>query len=116
MSRSIQTSGSLSALVVLTVLLSVLASPAHLAAQCSELVWSDEFDGPGIDLSKWSFEVNGQGGGNNELQYYTDRSVNAQIISGVLHIIGRQETFTGPDGTRQFTSARLRSLNKTAGP
>jgi hypothetical protein len=41
------------------------------------LVWSDEFDGTEVDLSKWTFqlgdgsEVGLPGGwGNNELQYY----------------------------------------------
>ena len=79
---------------------------------CYELVWSDEFDGPTIDGTKWGFEVNGRGGGNNELQYYTDRPENAQIVNGKLQIIARAETYTGPDGTRQYTSARMRTLNK----
>ena len=34
-----------------------------------KLVWSDEFNGPVIDASKWGFEVNGEGGGNGELQF-----------------------------------------------
>lgn len=110
MSRSTTPRVSLATLVVL--LLSLLASPARLVAQCSDLVWSDELDGPSIDLSKWQFEVNGQGGGNNELQYYTDRPENAGIVGGVLRITGREETYTGPDGTRQYTSARLRTLNQ----
>lgn len=32
-----------------------------------DLVWHDEFDGASIDLSKWEYEVNANGGGNNEL-------------------------------------------------
>ncbi|UUZ55623.1 hypothetical protein LP419_08560 [Massilia sp. H-1] len=35
------------------------------------LVWADEFNGTALDTSKWNIEVNGNGGGNNELQYYT---------------------------------------------
>jgi len=97
----------------LTLLVLFALTPAQLAAQpCWELVWSDEFPGPSIDLSKWELEVNGRGGGNNELQYYTNRPENAQIVDGVLHIIGRQETYTGPDGTRSYTSARLRTRNQ----
>ena len=76
------------------------------------LVWRDEFSGNEIDMSKWSFEVNGQGGGNNELQYYTDRSDNARIENGALVIEARSESFTGSDGTRDYTSARLRTANK----
>jgi CxxC motif-containing protein (DUF1111 family)/beta-glucanase (GH16 family) len=76
------------------------------------LVWQDEFNGSTIDSSQWSFEVNGQGGGNNELQYYTDRPDNAFIEDGKLVIQALEESYTGPDGTRQYTSARLRTLNK----
>jgi len=76
------------------------------------LVWSDEFDGPNIDTSKWSHEVNGSGGGNNELQYYTARANNSFIENGNLVIQALEETFTGPDGTRNYTSARMRTLNK----
>ena len=31
------------------------------------LVWSDEFEGTTLDPSIWNIEVNGNGGGNNEL-------------------------------------------------
>src|SRR5689334_8224100 len=59
-----------------------------------ELVWSDEFDGNSLDLSKWEFEVNAQGGGNNELQYYT--SNNVRVANGFLTIEARNEHYTGP--------------------
>ncbi len=71
------------------------------------MVWQDEFDGKAVDLSKWSYEVNGQGGGNNELQYYTDRPENSYIEDGQLVIEARKEQYTGPDGTRSYTSARM---------
>ena len=77
-----------------------------------DLVWSDEFTGTNIDLTKWEHEVNGQGGGNNELQYYTDRELNSLIDDGKLVIRALKETYTGPDGTREYTSARLRTKNK----
>lgn len=77
-----------------------------------ELIWQDEFDGSIIDLSKWEHEVNGWGGGNNELQYYTDRDTNSFIENGHLVIQALRETYIGPDGTREYTSARLRTLNK----
>lgn len=77
-----------------------------------KLVWLDEFDAPQLDLTKWEYEVNGQGGGNNELQYYTDRELNSTIYNGKLVIRALKETYTGPDGTREYTSARLRTKNK----
>jgi beta-glucanase (GH16 family) len=77
-----------------------------------KLVWSDEFGEASIDSSKWSFEVNADGGGNHELQYYTDRPANARIEHGRLVIEARKEHFTGPGGTREFTSARMVTKRK----
>ena len=75
------------------------------------LVWSDEFNGPdnsAPDPAKWNLEVSGNGFGNNELEYYTNRLANAHIAGGNLVITAQKESFTGPDGvTRQYTSARL---------
>ncbi len=76
-----------------------------------DLVWQDEFSGNGIDESKWEHEVNADGGGNNELQYYTSRSENSYIENGRLHIVAKKETFTSTVGTRDFTSARMRTRN-----
>ena len=89
------------------------------------LVWFDEFDAHSIDPAKWSFEQNCWGGGNNEQQCYTDRSENAFVEDGALHIRARKEDFTGPaenedsdnydpavTRTLPYTSARLRTLNK----
>jgi len=75
-----------------------------------KLVWSDEFDGNSLDLSKWEFEVNAHGGGNNELQYYTTN--NARVANGFLVIEARKEHYTGPGGTREYTSARIRTRGK----
>ena len=71
------------------------------------LVWSDEFDGPKIDRSKWMNEVNANGGGNNELQYYTDESENSWVEDGLLVIEARKERYGGLDGAKDYTSARL---------
>ena len=76
------------------------------------LVWRDEFDGSSIDSSKWEHEVNAWGGGNNELQYYTASSANSRVIDGKLIIEARAGSYTGDEGTRDYTSARLRTLNK----
>lgn len=76
------------------------------------LVWQDEFSGSAIDTRKWNFEVNGGGGGNNELQYYTERPQNASVANGVLRIQALAERYCAADGCRDFTSARLTSRNK----
>ena len=60
------------------------------------LVWSDEFDGTAIDRSKWDFDVDCWGGGNNERQCYTDKRRNAAVEGGKLVITARKEKATGP--------------------
>jgi len=78
-------------------------------------VWSDEFaaaDGTPVDPTKWTAETGGNGWGNNELEYYTARPVNAVQQGGNLNIFALKETYTGPDGvTRNYTSARLKTEN-----
>jgi len=72
------------------------------------LVWHDEFDGRAVDTTRWSYEVNGDGGGNNELQYYTARVQNSFVTNGVLVIQALKEQYMG----RSYTSARMRTLNR----
>lgn len=69
------------------------------------LVWNDEFNGTSVDPNKWEYEVNGDGGGNNELQYYTSRPQNSYIDSGALVICAREESYLG----KAYTSARMRT-------
>jgi beta-glucanase (GH16 family) len=73
-----------------------------------KLVWNDEFDGTSIDLNKWEYEVNGNGGGNNELQYYTANPLNSYIENGSLVIRAVKENYLG----KQYSSARMRTLHK----
>src|SRR5437764_3903 len=75
-----------------------------------QLAWNDEFDGQRLDVSKWEFEVNARGGGNNELQYYVTNNV--RVGDGLLTIEARKEHYTGPGGTREYTSARIRTRHK----
>lgn len=73
-----------------------------------QLVWSDEFDGNSLDLTSWNIEVNGDGGGNQELQYYTARPENLRVENGCLVIQARHESYGG----RQYTSARINTLGR----
>ena len=70
-------------------------------------VWSDEFNGTNIDLTKWTFDIgNGSDGwGNNELEYYTSRTNNAYVTNGVLHIRAQLENTNG----FHYTSARMKT-------
>jgi beta-glucanase (GH16 family) len=49
-----------------------------------KLIWEDNFDGPGVDESKWNIEANHWGGGNHELQSYRRGNVSAgrEPVSG----------------------------------
>jgi beta-glucanase (GH16 family) len=69
------------------------------------IVWSDEFNGTGIDYSHWKFETGGGGWGNNELEYYTSRPQNAYVTNGSLHIAAIHENYSGAT----YTSARMKS-------
>lgn len=79
-------------------------------ASAQTLVWSEEFDGPTIDTSTWTFDVGGSGFGNGELQYYTSRPENVAIQNGALVIKAIRESYEG----KQFTSARLKTHGRFA--
>lgn len=77
------------------------------------LVMEDNFDVDGAPNSaNWTFDIGrgplGEGWGNNELQFYTDRPENAIVQNGYLIITAKQEAFGGAS----YTSARLKTRNK----
>ena len=86
---------------------SVCGAPADYPS----LTWQDNFDGTSIDASRWAFDLGTgsqyglTGWGNNELQYYTDRTQNASVSGGLLRITARKESFGG----MAYTSARLKT-------
>lgn len=87
---------------------------AKSAAQCPRLVWSDEFNGPTLDLNKWSFQtgdgcdMNLCGWGNNELEYYTNSTDNISVNNGLLSINARRQTINN----RNYTSGKILTKNK----
>lgn len=76
------------------------------------VVWQDEFDGPALDFSKWEIEVNAFGGGNNELQIYTDRRENVRIEDGRLALEARHDNHGIAGTVRQYSSGRIRSKRR----
>jgi beta-glucanase (GH16 family) len=75
-----------------------------------KLLWEDDFSrDSGIDPAKWNIDIDGKGGGNNELEYYTDSPKNAHIENGELVI-----TAINDDGGHAFTSARMNTSRKFA--
>lgn len=80
-----------------------------------KLVWSDEFNVPGLpDSTKWGYDLgtgcpNICGWGNNELQFYNARRAeNARVENGRLLIEAHRESWQGMG----YTSARLVSKHK----
>lgn len=76
------------------------------------LVWQDLFDKGELNPLRWNIEVNGDGGGNNELQYYTDSEKNVHVGddgegNGCLILTARREDYKN----KKFTSGRLNSMN-----
>ncbi|MGB0431039.1 MAG: family 16 glycosylhydrolase, partial [Bacteroidia bacterium] len=91
----------------ITLLLAVLSYLS--ASACSKLVWADEFDYEGRpDAKLWGYDIGGDGWGNNEEQFYTNRLENAFVKDGHLTIRALKETYQN----RSYTSARLVTKNK----
>ena len=91
---------------------SVATDPHALDVVYTDLVWSDEFDGTTLDLSKWHHQTIGPNNGqwfNNEIQHYTDSPTNSYVNNGHLNIVAKRETTTQNGVTLDFTSARLNS-------
>ncbi len=75
----------------------------------NQLVMEENFDTNGAPNSLiWGYDIGGNGWGNNELQYYTDRPENIVVENGVLKITARQESYMGSG----FTSARILTKGK----
>lgn len=77
------------------------------------LVWQDNFDGNTLnETNNWHVEVNGDGGGNSELQYYKREniSVGAEPTSGsnCLIIKAKKEPYL----SKNCTSGRLTTQDK----
>jgi beta-glucanase (GH16 family) len=78
-----------------------------------QLVWEDDFEGPAgqsPDASKWVYDIGtgpgGDGWGNNQLEYDTDRPENVSLDGeGNLAITARRESYAGS----AFTSARIKT-------
>lgn len=77
------------------------------------LVWQDEFDGDSLDSSNWEIEVNASGGGNKELQIYTDRLDNVRVSDGYLVIEARRDhASVSGVGKSEYSSGRIRTKHK----
>ncbi len=77
-------------------------------ATFKNLVIADEFDTEGAPSSAlWNYDIGrgpgGDGWGNEELQYYTNRAENVKVDNGFLLITAQEESFEGA----AYTSSRI---------
>jgi len=92
-----------------------LSPPArHAEAAVGPITFSDEFNGPvgaAPDAGKWRHDIGGSGWGNNELQYYTNRTDNVALDgAGHLALTARRGNPAGYScwyGSCQYTSGKL---------
>ncbi|MFC4866482.1 MULTISPECIES: glycoside hydrolase family 16 protein [Streptomonospora] len=91
----------------------------NAAKSAGALIWRDEFNRPAgtaPDGGKWNVEVNGDGGGNDELQYYTNRRDNlAHDGNGNMVITARKGNpgdYQCHYGYCQYTSGRMNTAGK----
>ena len=95
----------------LLIILCVLCA-TMVQAQEYSLVWNEDFTDGTLDTQVWNIEVNGDGGGNNELQYYCQKgvSVGAEPTTGkqCLILTATQEDYQG----KKCTSGRVNSKHK----
>lgn len=98
----------------LFLLLALVVATVLPARSQQQLVWEENFDGPTINPSTWTYDLGDGcaqgvcGWGNSELEFYTNRSENARLNNGNLVIEARREDYQG----KPFTSARLKTLGR----
>lgn len=90
----------------------ILNLSVNIFAADYELIWVDNFDSTALDNSKWRAVNKGDGFGNNEKQYYTDRDENLYFQDGKLVIRAIKEYYEGPKYSRDYTSAKIQTKNK----
>ncbi|MEI8084609.1 MAG: family 16 glycosylhydrolase [Paludibacter sp.] len=71
------------------------------------LVFSDEFDGSTLDLTKWNIQVGYAA--NQEKEYYTDGTNNIRVENGNLIISAKKENYVVD---RNYSSGRIYSKSK----
>ena len=83
-----------------------------VSAQDYQLVWNEDFTDGALDNAVWNIEVNDDGGGNNELQYYCEKGVSlgTEPTTGkqCLILTATKEDYQG----KKCTSGRVNTLGK----
>jgi len=92
--------------------LTIVCIAVNSMAQEYQLVWNEDFTDASLDTEVWNIEVNGDGGGNNELQYYCEKGVTLGVEPTTgkhcLVLTATKESYKG----KTCTSGRVNSKNK----
>jgi len=70
-----------------------------------KLVWSDEFNGAGLDSAKWALELKE---GDPGVAAFTNRAQNLSVSDGFLALQAQKENYGG----KQFTATQISTRNK----
>lgn len=101
-----------SLLYVSIALFFLAATAVSTIAQDYQLVWNEDFTDASLNMAVWNIETNGDGGGNNELQYYCDRGVKLGIEPTTgkhcLILTATKEDYHG----KKCTSGRVNTKGK----
>ena len=88
--------------------------PFHADLSNYNLVWSDEFNGTSLDKTAWNVQIDGDGSGNAELEYYREENISFGKAPGTnedcLILTAKKESFGGMPAT----SGRINSHGKKA--
>lgn len=82
-------------------------SPSAQPLDGWKLVWSDEFNGAGLDSGKWALELKE---GDPGAAVYTQRPQNLSVSDGYLALQAQKENYGG----KQFTATQISTRNKGA--
>jgi beta-glucanase (GH16 family) len=104
-------------LCFLVLLLVILSATPNVQAQCTTVVWEDNFDGTSLDLTKWSYALgrgcdqpSGCGFGNGEEQAYINNPNNISVADGKLTITALHNN---PEPGAAFSSAKIMTKGLT---
>lgn len=93
-------------------LIAIISLAMMVMAQEYQLVWNEDFTEDALDRNVWNVEVNADGGGNNELQYYCEKGVSLGIEPTTgKHCLILTATKESAGG-RDCTSGRVNTKNK----
>jgi beta-glucanase (GH16 family) len=81
-----------------------ILSIISIKSEFTKLIFEENFSGNSLNTSLWEFDIgNGDGWGNEELEYYRKNSENIFIQNDQLHIVARVKDFGG----FKYTSAKI---------